>query len=118
MIRASIHGRLGNNPVERQTRSGKPMVTVSVAVDVGRPGEEPITEWISIIAFGMASEALAQHARGDIVAAMGPLTRSSFTDRDGKEKTSWSLLAESLISARTTYERPRDTVATTRPRRA
>jgi single-strand DNA-binding protein len=103
MIRASIHGRLGGDPVQRKTRAGKPMATVSVAVDVAKPGDEPATEWISLVAFGKAAEALAQHRKGDVVSAMGVMTRSTFAGRDGNEKVSWSLLAESLLSARTVY---------------
>jgi len=36
---------------------------------------------------------------------MGPMTRASYTDRNGNEKASWRLLVESLLSIRTTYER-------------
>jgi single-strand DNA-binding protein len=114
MIRASIHGRLGGDPVQREARAGKPMVTVSVAVNVAKAGEEPASEWIGIVAFGAAAEALARHTKGDLISAMGPLTRSSFIDREGREKVSWSLLAESMISVRTTYDRPRN--ADTSPR--
>jgi single-strand DNA-binding protein len=105
MIRASIHGRLGADPVQRETSAGKPMVTGSLAVDVSKPGEEPATEWFSLLGFGKVAEALAQHAKGDLVSAMGPLTRSTFTDRDGKDRAGSSLLAESLLSARTTCAR-------------
>ena len=100
MIRAAINGRLGADPVERTTRGGKPMVTASVAVDVGRPGEDPQTEWINLVAFGTAAEVLADHAKGDLVAVMGPLTRSAFTGRDGIERCSWSVLAEAILSIR------------------
>jgi single-strand DNA-binding protein len=118
MIRAAIHGRLGSDPVQRESRTGKSMCTTSVAVNVAKVGEEAATEWFSLVAFGKAAEALAQHAKGDLVSAMGPLTRSTFQGRDGEERTSWSLLAESLLSARTVYDHPADTGATTRPRRA
>lgn len=38
---ASIHGRIGQDPVERTTKSGSAMTTASVAVDVaGRDGIE------------------------------------------------------------------------------
>ena len=43
MIRASIHGRLGNDPVQRETRGGKAMATVSLAVDAGQAGKEAVT---------------------------------------------------------------------------
>jgi single-strand DNA-binding protein len=118
MIRAAINGRLGNDPVTRDTSTGKAMVTASVAVNVAKPNEDAVTEWISIAAFGSVSEMLARHAKGDVVMAMGTLTRSTFTGRDGQERTAWSLLTESLLSARTVYDRPHDSTAAARPQRA
>jgi single-strand DNA-binding protein len=105
VIRASIQGRLGADPVQRATKTGKPMTTASVAVDVGQPGKEPVTEWINILAFGAVGEALAQHVKGDLIAAMGTLSKSTYVARDGEERSGLSLLAESLLSVRTTYER-------------
>jgi single-strand DNA-binding protein len=116
MIRAAIHGRIGSDPVQRETRNGKSMVTASVAVNVAKPGEASVSEWMSIVAFGAAGELLAQHAKGDLISAMGALTRSTFTGRDGQERTSWSLLAEAVLSARTVRSRARrDTSAAARP---
>jgi single-stranded DNA-binding protein len=83
--------------VERTTRAGKAMVTASIAVDVGRPGEDPATEWVGIIAFGGSAEILAEHVKGDVVAVMGPLTRSTYTGRGGVERSNWSLLAETIL---------------------
>jgi single-stranded DNA-binding protein len=77
------------------------MITASIAVNVARPGEPEVTEWINLVAFGKAGEALARHQKGDLVAVMGPLTRLNFVARDGTERTSWSLTVDSLVSART-----------------
>ena len=101
MIRASIFGRLGTDPVERTTRNGKSMVTASVAVSAGRPDAGEETVWFSLAAFGRAAEALARHVKGDLLAAMGPLYRSRFTGRDGTEREGWSLTVEAIVSART-----------------
>ena len=101
MIRASLYGRLGADPVERQTRNGKAMVTVSLAVSAGRPDADEETVWFSLAAFGRAAETLARHAKGDLIAAMGPLHRTRFTGRDGQEREGWSLNVESIVSART-----------------
>jgi single-strand DNA-binding protein len=120
MIRAAIYGRIGGDPVSRTTRNGKPMATVSIAVDAGRPGEDSITEWVGLIAFGAVAELLAQHVKGDLISAMGSLTRSTFTGRDGQERSSWSLGAEVILSARTTAHesRPRrDAAHSAGPRR-
>jgi single-strand DNA-binding protein len=101
MIQVSVHGRLGADPVERQTRNQKIMITASIAVSAGRPGEPEVTEWFGLLGFGKVGELLARHHKGDIIAVMGPMTRSTFVGRDGAERTSWSLTAETLISART-----------------
>lgn len=101
MIRASLYGRLGGDPVERETRSGKPMATVSIAVNVARPDADPDTEWFSLIAFGQAAKDLLRHAKGDLCAIMGPLQRTRYTGRDGAERQGWSLTVDSIVSART-----------------
>ena len=101
MIRASVYGRLGADPVERETRNGKAMVTASLAVNAGRPDADEETVWFSLAAFGRTAETLARHAKGDLLAAMGPLHRTRFTGRDGQEREAWNLTVESIVSART-----------------
>ena len=101
MIRASIHGRLGADPIERQTKNGKVMVTATVAVDAARHGADADTAWFNLIAFGRAAEALARHLKGDLIGCMGDLYRNRYTARDGQEREGWSLNVESIVSART-----------------
>ena len=101
MIRASIYGRLGADPVARQTKNDKLMVTASLAVSAGRPDADEETQWFNLIAFGRVAETLARHFKGDLLAAMGPLYRSRFTGRDGAEHEGWSLTVEAIMSART-----------------
>ncbi|HUT48206.1 MAG TPA: single-stranded DNA-binding protein [Alphaproteobacteria bacterium] len=101
MIRASIYGRLGGDPVERTTRYDNRMATTSIAVSVARHGEDELTEWVNVAAFGKAADALMGHAKGDLVVAMGPMVKQRWTGRDGQPRESWSLTAESIVSART-----------------
>ncbi len=101
MIRASVYGRLGGDPVERETRNGKAMVTASLAVSAGRPDASEETVWFDLAAFGRTADALARHAKGDLLAAMGALHRTRFTGRDGQERENWSLTVDSIMSART-----------------
>ncbi len=101
MITASLYGRLGADPVERQTKNDKLMVTASVAVDAARHGADAYTAWFNLVAFGRAAEALARHVKGDLIGCMGGLHRSRYTARDGQERESWSLTVESIVSART-----------------
>jgi single-stranded DNA-binding protein len=74
MIRASLYGRLGADPVSRATK---------------------------IVAFGKIAEQLARHVKGHLAAFMGPLVRTHFVGRDGDDRASWSLTAEAVLSART-----------------
>lgn len=62
------------------------MATASMAVDASRPDADEETVWISLAAFGKTGEALLRHAKGDLLAAMGPLYRTRFTGRDGQER--------------------------------
>jgi len=102
MIRASIYGRLGQDPKERQTGRGAPMATASLAVTTVQPGQEPATTWFSLLAFGKQAEILLRHRRGDLLATMGEMQRTFFTDRNGQDRESWSFLVETIVSARTT----------------
>ena len=100
MIQAAIFGRLGNDPVERQTRGGKTMVTASVAINAGRADVGDATIWLSLAAFGRPAEALARHVKGDLLGAMGRLYHVRYTTRDGTERTGLSLTVEAIVSAR------------------
>jgi single-strand DNA-binding protein len=100
MIRAAIHGRIGSDPVQRETRNGKSMVTASVAVNVAKPTEEAATEWVSLVAFGAVGESLARHAKGDVITAMGPLTKSTFAGREGAARWRWRSQPARSMSAR------------------
>ena len=96
MIRVSIYGRLGADPIERQTKNGGTMATANLAANAGRDGDE--TQWFNLVAFGKPGESLMRHAKGDLLAAMGPLYKSRYSS-NGTEKESWSLTAESIVSA-------------------
>lgn len=100
-IVASIYGRLGKEPKQGTTKTGKDMTTAAIAVDVGREGEADSTLWVSILAFGANSEKLVKHQPGDMVAVTGRLGRGKFTGRDGLERECWSMMADSLHSSRT-----------------
>ncbi|MBK1656509.1 single-stranded DNA-binding protein [Allochromatium vinosum] len=103
MLIGNIYGRLSADPTEKTTRTGKPMALASVAVDVtGQRTEDGDSEtlWVSLMAFGHQCEALLRAEKGQMVAAIGKLTRSHYTGRDDIERESWTLLAESVITAK------------------
>jgi single-stranded DNA-binding protein len=75
------------------------MVTGAMVVDLGRAGEMP--EWFSLAAFGTIGEALAKHGQGDMMAIGGRLSKSTWTGWDGTERVGFSVLVDSIASART-----------------
>lgn len=94
-----IYGRLGRAPEQRTTAVGKAMATGAMVVDLGRDGEMP--EWFSLVAFGTIGEVLARHAKGEMVAVSGRLTKSAWAGKDGAERSGFLVLVDSLASART-----------------
>ncbi|MGH8589173.1 MAG: single-stranded DNA-binding protein [Gammaproteobacteria bacterium] len=99
MSTVQLYGRLGRAPEQRTTAAGKAMVTASMVVDLGRDSEAP--EWFSLAAFGTIGESLARHQKGDMVAVSGKLTKSAWIGKDGTERSGFSVLADSIASART-----------------
>jgi len=100
MIQASLSGRLGKDPRTIETKTGTPMVSAPVVVDVSSyRGEASV--WVSVTAFGKGAEILNTHAKGDTIAASGKLEMSHWTQADGVERDSWTLIADHIHSART-----------------
>ena len=99
MTTIQLYGRLGRAPEQRTTAAGKAMVTGAMVVDLGRDGEMP--EWFSLVGFGTIGEVLSKHDKGDMVSVSGKLTKSSWTSKDGTERSGFSVLIDSIASART-----------------
>lgn len=99
-MQAAIYGRLAFDPRSLTTSTGKPMASARVAVDVsGKDGEE--TLWLDLLAFGAQAEILVRHAKGDMVSGTGRLTKGRYRSHGGDEREQWTLIADSLVSART-----------------
>jgi single-strand DNA-binding protein len=98
---ATVYGRAAFEPRQHTTKSGNAMTSIRLAVDVtGRDESDAQTFWVDVLGFGRAADDLAAVAKGAMVSAMGKLTRGTYTGKDGTERESWSLLADSVLSAR------------------
>lgn len=103
-MQAAIHGRLGKDPQPIATKTGTPMASASVAVDVSARDQEAVL-WVRITAFGRTAEDLLRHQKGDMVSAAGRLELQRWTSNDGTQREQWQMVADALVSARTV--RPR-----------
>lgn len=99
MMHSAAYGRLGQDPREIETRSGKMMTVASLAVDIG--DEEGGPEWLGLVAFGTVAEQLSRHGKGDCLSASGRLQRNRYTTRAGEERCQLQIVCDSVVSART-----------------
>jgi single-strand DNA-binding protein len=98
---AQIIGRLGQEPALTYTHNGTPVVNLSVASNRQRKdgsGERiKIADWFKVTAFGREAEVIAQYAnKGSLLAFNGRLQTDSYTDREGQQRTSTFLIADSF----------------------
>lgn len=100
MMISNLYGRIGQDPQARQTKAGKPMATTSIAVDVSGQQGEPETLWVSILAFGTQADTLLRAEKGQMLAAIGKMTRGEYTTKAGEVREQWTLLAESIVTAK------------------
>lgn len=101
MIKASVYGRLGQDPTIRTGQSGKDFTTCSVAVDATRPGKDQETVWLNVSAFGRAGQELSRLLKGELCALTGTVHKTRYYRKnDGAEVEQLSLTAEAVVSAR------------------
>ncbi|MCG3144884.1 MAG: Single-stranded DNA-binding protein [Gammaproteobacteria bacterium] len=98
---SQITGRLGQDPDLRYTNGGTPVVNLSVASNRQKKngdGEKvSVADWYRITVFGRDAEILAQYAKkGSALAFNGRLQTDSYVDREGQQRTSTYLIADSF----------------------
>lgn len=105
----AAYGRLVADPKPIETRSGKAMTAARLAVNVEAridgESEAEGTLWLSVLAFGRVAEDLARSAKGEPVSVSGRVRLERYQSRDGEERETWQVLADSVVSSRSV--RPR-----------
>jgi single-strand DNA-binding protein len=98
---AQITGRLGQDPQLNYTNGGTAVVNISVASNHQKKngdGERvSVADWYRITVFGRDAEIIAQYAsKGSALSFNGRLQTDSYTDREGQQRTSIYLIADSF----------------------
>jgi single-strand DNA-binding protein len=97
MIRATVTGNLGRDPELKDTRSGKKMVTFSVASTMKREGRDPETTWLDVVCFDrLAEDAAGTFRKGMKVLLTGELSLETFKRNDGAEGTALRMVANDI----------------------
>ena len=97
-----IIGHLGRDPELRNTPSGKPVTSFSVAVSRGwtaSNGERrEATEWFNVVAWGSLAQICSQHLRkGSRVYVEGRLQTRSWDDAEGHRHSRTEVVAEEMV---------------------
>ncbi|HZS06755.1 MAG TPA: single-stranded DNA-binding protein [Blastocatellia bacterium] len=117
---AQLIGRLGQDPELRYTNGGNPVVNLSVASNRQKKGAEgervSVADWFRITVYGRDAEVIAQYAKkGSAIAFNGRLQTESFVDREGQQRTSTCLVADSFEFVPTQKRAEENTEANAEP---
>jgi single-strand DNA-binding protein len=96
---AIIMGRLTRDPELRRTNSGKPVASITVAVDrdYAPEGQEKETDFIDIVAWRNTAEFVSKYfTKGRMAVVEGRLQIRDWTDRDGGKRRSAEVIAENV----------------------
>ena len=90
-------GRLGAEPVQRETKSGKSLVQFPVATSRVNSQKEQETQWHRIVVWGKQAENCRQYLeKGQAVYIEGSLKTRKFMGKDGVEKTLHEIHADEV----------------------
>ena len=90
-------GRLGKDPEVKVLAGGTSVCNFSVAYSETynnkTSGEkEKKTSWFDCAAFGKTGELIGQYfGKGDLIGLGGKVEARKYTDKEGKERTAWSM---------------------------
>lgn len=110
MNRVCLMGRIGRELELKKTSSGVPVVSFPLAVD--RNGKDAGTDWIDVVAWRGTAEALCSYAdKGRMIGVEGRLQMRDWTDKNGNNRRSYEVQADSVYFADNRRSECNDTAA-------
>ena len=95
-----IMGRMTRDPELRQTPSGIPVASFTLAVDRGftpKDGGEKQTDFIDVVAWRNTAEFVSKYfVKGQMAAVTGRLQIRDWTDKDGNKRRSAEVVADNI----------------------
>jgi single-strand DNA-binding protein len=94
MIQATVTGNVGKQPELRDTKSGKPMATFSVA---STEKKDSPTTWVDVVCFDEQADMVTQTLqKGQRVVVTGRLSLETFDKKDGSKGFSLRMVADEV----------------------
>lgn len=92
-----VFGNIGQNARQLVSKAGRPFVTFTLAESYGRRGEEQVTTWYQVNAFGLDETVVGLLTKGTRVKVLGRVTANPYIDKNtGEPKASLTILASSV----------------------
>ena len=96
-----IVGNLGKDPEERSFPDGSPVCNITVACSEKykdkQSEQKEVTEWVNVVFFGKLAEIAGQYLKkGSSVYVEGKLKTEKYTDKNGVEKYSTKVVANTM----------------------
>lgn len=100
--KAQLIGRIGKDPEQKYTQSGRSICTFSLATDESyktKDGEKvQKTTWHNIVIWGKLSETAAQYlTKGQLVYVEGKIDKRQYETEKGEKRTAMDIVAERFI---------------------
>jgi single-strand DNA-binding protein len=97
----SVKGNLGSDPDLKFSKNNTAYCNFSLAYtprkQVNGEWQDGETMWFKVVAFGAKAEAIADtFKKGDTVVVVGEMAQSTYTDKEGNEKTSMEITAKEV----------------------
>ena len=97
----TVKGNVGQEPELKFSKANNAYVTLSVAytprTKQGEEWTDGETMWFRVVQFGAKAEATVDLIKkGDAVLVTGALKQSTYTDKEGKERTSLEITADQI----------------------
>ena len=97
----SVKGNLGSDPDLKFSQNNTAYCNFSLAYtprkQVAGEWQDGETMWFKVVAFGTKAEAVADtYRKGDTVLVTGEMAQSTYTDKEGNEKTSMEITAREV----------------------
>ncbi len=93
MNKAILMGRLTRDPEMRQTQSGVPVTSFSIAIT--RRFQKDQTDFINCTAWRQTAEFISKwFQKGSMIAVVGSIQTRRYTDKDGNERTATEVVVD------------------------
>ena len=95
----ALMGRIVANPELKQTQSGIAVTSFTIACDRSycKANEERQADFITIVAWRKTAEFVCKYfQKGSLIAIDGSIQTRKYTDRDGKNRTAFEVVANNV----------------------